>query len=659
MRKVTKEDGLSADIISENADKLKKLFPDAFTENGINFETLRQTLGDASILDEGEEKFGLNWFGKKKARQISLIPSIGTLRPIEADSVNWKDTKNILIEGDNLEVLKLLRKSYGNQVDLIYIDPPYNTDKDFIYPDRFSEGLEAYLKYTGQKADDGSWALSQSGREKTGRKHTNWLNMMYARLSVCKHLLKNKGVFMTSIGPEEVSNLISICNEVFGEENKVSVITWEKGRKNDSTYFSESVEYLLVYAKNLSAVAEDGLWRERKPGIDLALDFYKNLRKETDDHNDIENKMRGFYDNLDDENPTKELRHFYRSDKHGLYFGGDISSASTSIPDYEIPHPKTGKPCKKPSRGWGCNPDEMERRISDNRVHFGEDETTIPLKKNYLFEVDSIVKTPVIYKDGRAATRFQKNIFGDVVFENPKDHEVLADLFSYCKKQGGTVLDFFAGSGSTGHSAWLSSLAGVPFRFILVQIPELLSPSNKKHRKAIAKGYKTIADVSKARLKLTALTLKKDSVKDIDYGFRVFKLTNSNIKVWNPDRLDLESSLLTHKQSILDDRSEQDVLYELLLKRGLDLSAKIEEKSVLGKTVFAVEKGALFVCLTEEIKREDADAIANEILKWHSELKPENTQVFFRDSAFHDDNVTKSNIVAILEQNGIHHVRSL
>lgn len=659
MKKVELEDGQSADIVSENISKLKELFPDAFSEGGVNFDTLRQLLGDASVLDEGEEKYGLNWHGKKKARQIALTPSTGTLLPCPDESVDWANTQNLFIEGDNLEVLKLLQKSYANKVKMIYIDPPYNTDKDFIYPDKFTEGLATYLRYTGQKTEEGDWVVSESGREKTGRKHTNWLNMMYSRLHVAKSLLSQSGVIAISIGPEEINSLLSLCSEIFGEENKISVLTWEKGRKNDSTYFSESVEYMVLFAKNISTLSELGPWRERKKGIDDALGQYDTLKDKGLSNEDIQNEMRKWYSTLDNDNPAKELEHFYRSDDRGLYFGGDISSASTSIPDYEVFHPVTNKPCRKPSRGWGCNPDEMERRIKDGRVHFGEDHNTIPLKKNYLLEVDSIVKTPVIYKDGRAATRFQKKIFGDVVFENPKDHSVLADIIGYACRSGGIVLDFFAGSGTTAHAAWLNCIEGKQFRFILVQLPEALDESKKQHKKAINLGYSTISEVAIARLKKTAEDLTADSEQVIDSGFKVFKLQTSNIMSWNPDRTDIEESLLSHEEHLLEGRTEQDVLYELLLKRGVDLAVPIESREVSGKNIYSIGYGVLFACLDESITKEQVEDIAQAIIAWYGELAPSSdTHVFFRDSAFRDD-VSKTNMAAILEQNGITHVRSL
>lgn len=229
MKHVTPEEGQSANIIVENIERLKELLPDAFTENGVNFETLRQLLGDVQVLDEGEEKYGLNWHGKKKARQIALSPSTGTLLPCPEESVNWDTTKNLFIEGDNLEVLKLLQKSYANQIKLIYIDPPYNKEKDFIYPDRFQDDLSTYLKYTGQVDDEG--IKLSSNTETVGRKHTAWLNMMYPRLRLAKSLLTKDGAIFISIDENEILSLRAICNEIFGEENFVAQIVWQKSRK--------------------------------------------------------------------------------------------------------------------------------------------------------------------------------------------------------------------------------------------------------------------------------------------------------------------------------------------------------------------------------------------------------------------------------------------
>lgn len=337
-------------------------------------------------------------------------------------------TDGVLIKADNFHALNLLRERYRESVKCIYIDPPYNTEQDratgkFLYKDGYA--------------------------------HSSWLAMAANRLDIAKELMSDEGVTLASIDDNELNNFRLLMNHIFKEENSVSLLTWEKGRKNDSTYFSESVEYILIHSKNKQALSAKGVWREKKLGADKVLSAYADLRASLgDNHSLIETRMRAFYRSLHKDDPAKKLRHFNRSDDRGLFFGADISSASTSIPDYEVFHPVTHKPVKKPERGWGATEEEMLKRIADNRVLFGEDETTIPLKRSYLFEVDSIVKTPVLYKDGRAASKVVEEMFNFKSFPNPKDAEILSDLISYCtsyEKQI-TVLDFFAGSGTTAHA---------------------------------------------------------------------------------------------------------------------------------------------------------------------------------------------------------------
>ena len=270
MKKAQPEEGKSADIVSENIERLKELFPDAFSEGGVDFEVLRQLLGDAKVLDEGEEKYGLVWHGKKKARQIALTPSTGTLLPCPEESVDWDTTKNLFIEGDNLEVLKLLQKSYANKVKMIYIDPPYNTGKEFIYPDKFQENLDTYLKYTGQVDDEG--IKFSSNTESTGRKHTNWLNMMYSRIKLAKNLLCADGLIFVSIDDNEQSNLKLLCDEVFGEENMLAQLVWKKsyGGGAKSKHVVGLHEYILVYAKNKEQIG----FLELPPKDDV-MKYYK------------------------------------------------------------------------------------------------------------------------------------------------------------------------------------------------------------------------------------------------------------------------------------------------------------------------------------------------------------------------------------------------
>jgi adenine-specific DNA-methyltransferase len=348
MKHVTPEEGQSANIIVENIERLKELLPDAFTENGVNFETLRQLLGDVQVLDEGEEKYGLNWHGKKKARQIALSPSTGTLLPCPEESVNWDTTKNLFIEGDNLEVLKLLQKSYANQIKLIYIDPPYNKEKDFIYPDRFQDDLSTYLKYTGQVDDEG--IKLSSNTETVGRKHTAWLNMMYPRLRLAKSLLTKDGAIFISIDENEILSLRAICNEIFGEENFVAQIVWQKSKKGDSKLVAIVHEYILCYAKDKTQAIESGLWRTRKEGVDEVLEKYQTLREKYGfDHSKIRDEMMGWYRNLKDSDPRKAHKHYNWSDERGLYFPDNFAGPDDgrdSRPRHDIFHPITGLSCK-------------------------------------------------------------------------------------------------------------------------------------------------------------------------------------------------------------------------------------------------------------------------------------------------------------------------
>jgi adenine-specific DNA-methyltransferase len=376
--------------------------------------------------------------------------------------------------------------------------------------------------------------------------------------------------------------------------------------------------------------------------------------------------MRHFYDGLDRSDPAKKLRHFWHSDDRGLFFGDNISSASTSIPDYEIVHPKTGKSCKKPSRGWGCNPDEMERRIAEDRVLFGQDETTIPLKKSYLLEVDSIVKTPVLYKDGRGASMTLRGLLGPAAFDNPKDHLVLAEFIAYMAPADALVMDFFAGSGSTAHAVWhQNAVDNGTRRYILVQLPEPLDPNDKNQKAAVhfcdqIGKPRNIAELTKERLRRAASKIIEDNpLFKGDMGFRAFKLASSNIRAWEVDRSDIEHSLLKHSDHLILGRSEQDVLYELLLKLGLDLCVPISTRTISGKAVHSIGGGALIVCLADGLTRDVIESLSAGILGWYEELAPAvETRVVFKDSGFVDD-VAKTNMAAILNQGGLPDVRSL
>jgi adenine-specific DNA-methyltransferase len=635
MEQVKFNEGQSLDIISENIEKLKGLFPEACSEGGINFETLRQLLGDESVLDEGEEKYGLNWHGKKKARQIALTPSTGTLLPCPAESVEWEKTQNLFIEGDNLEVLKLLQKAYANKVKMIYIDPPYNTGGEFIYPDRFQENLDTYLKYTGQIDDDGQ--KFSSNTESSGRKHTNWLNMMLPRLKIARGLLKEDGCIFISIDDNEQASLRKLCDEIFGEENFISNIVWQKkyARQNDSKTLSNSHDHILLYAKNIE------FWKAGKiPKTEDQLKGYKNP----------DNDPKGLWQSV------VYTCNKTRSERPNLYY--PITNPFTGIDVYP-----------DESRVWAYEEQRTLRNIEEGRLWWGKDGgLEKPRMKSYLEEVGAGVVPDTLWLrsevgDTQDSAREISKIFGAPVFDTPKP----VKLLKHCMKvanccDNDLVVDFFAGSSTLGHAVYsINADDSSNVRFIAVQLPERLDEKkptqNVAYKFCLKNSLKAnIAEISKERLRRVGGGFKESNV---DSGFKVFKLSESNIRSWTPDHSDLEESLLSHEEHLIKGRTEEDVLYELLLKRGVDLAVPIETREVSGKSVYSIGYGVLFACLDGAISREQVEGIAQGILVWHAELCPSSeTHVFFRDSAFADD-VSKTNMAAILEQNGISHVRSL
>lgn len=668
MDRVTLQDGESANIVKKNIEQLKSLFPEAFGDGGVNFDALRQLLGDAGVIDEGEEKYGLNWHGKKKARQIALTPSTGTLRPCPGDSVAWDATQNLFIEGDNLEVLKLLQKSYAGKIKMIYIDPPYNTGRDFVYPDTFQDSIHNYLELTGQV--EGGLKKS-TNTETNGRFHTDWLNMIYPRLNLARSLLRDDGVILVSIDDSEFPNLRRVMDEVFGEENFLATLVWDRNRKNDAKYFSVGHEYMAVYAKNESSLSENKIiFRGEKDGIEEIKEEFRKLEElHGSDYSKVREGLIGYYKTIQDDDPRAPLKRFTKVDEKGPYRDdGNINWPGGDGPRYEVIHPVTKFPCKLPVSGWRYpSPERFWEEVDKGRVVFGPDETTVPRVRTNLFENTDQVMVSVHYSYAQtSANEFISLFDGARVFDNPKPVTDLRRLTGYLTGPDDLVCDFFAGSGTTGQAVMAQNAAdGGNRRFILVQLPESLDPQNKDQKNAAdfcrkIKKPLTIAEITKERLRRAAEKVKKDNHGfDGDVGFKVFKLSSSNIKLWSPNRADLEETLLSHQEHLVEGRTEQDILYELLLKRGIDLAAPIESKAVSGKNIYSIGYGALFACLDENITSSDVESVAQGILQWCGELNPaSDVHVFFRDSAFSDD-VVKTNMAAILEQNGITHVRSL
>jgi len=633
----TSSEAQSTDVMAANIEQLKALFPGLITEgpNGVavNVDVLKSLVGDKTATD-ADEKYGLNWHGKRQARKLALTPSTGTLLPCPDESVDWDTTQNLMIEGDNLEVLKLLQKSYAGKIKLVYIDPPYNTGSDFVYPDDFQDNIRNYLELTGQ-LENGKKISSNT--EAGGRFHTDWLNMMYPRLRLARALLRDDGVIFVSIDDTELGNLQCILNEIFGEENFQANISWQKRytRSNNTVDFTTVVEHILAYSKSEA--------------------FSVNLLDRTKDAD-------ARYTNPD-------------NDPRGPWKGASILNPATpqQRPNlcYPIRNPNTNQVTNPSTNAWRRSRLEFERLQSEGRLYWGMDgRQPLPAIKMFLSDARDI--TPInLWEHGYAGntddgTRDLRQILGEKVFDNPKPVQLISRVIEHGSDADSIILDFFAGSGTTGQAVLTqNSLDGGKRRYILVQIPEPLDPADKLQK--VAADYckqidrpLSIAEITKERLRRVGKKIQDENPMFAgDLGFRAFKLDTTNIRAWSPDRTDLAKTLLDHEEHIQVGRNQQDVLYELLLKLGLDLCVPIESRTIASKDVHAVGGGVLVACLSERIANEDVEQLAHGIVQWQKELNPAvETTCIFRDTAFSND-VAKVNMAAILEQSGIGTVRSL
>jgi len=607
-------DTQSADIVAGNIEALRALFPEAFTEGKIDFEVLKQCLGGA--VDDREEKYGLNWHGKRRARQIALTPSTGTLLPCPEDSVDWDTTQNLMIEGDNLEVLKLLQKSYVGEVKLVYIDPPYNTGSDFVYEDDFTNSIQNYLEVTGQ-VQGGKKITSNTSA--SGRFHTDWLNMIYPRLKLAKSLLAKDGILMISIDDNEVQNLRIVCDDIFGEESFLIQFVWRRRSMADSRNqdrASTDHEYVVCYKMPEAQL------------MGTPIDQTK-------------------YSNPD-------------NDPRGPWFSADLTGIANKQErpnlHYDLVNPDTGIVYPpSPTRGWSCSLETMQRLIAEDRVLWPAKPDGRPRSKKFLNEVTKFETGFSSWLDqvGQTSegTQTIQRIFGEKAFQFSKPPSLMKALIEQTTKgKSGIILDFFAGSGTTAQAVMeLNSTDGGSRRFILVQLPEPMDS-----------GFSTIADLTRERLRRVAKEIaNKQPLIKTDLGFRAYKLGVSNIRAWSPEPSDLEGTLLAHAEHLVPGRNEADILTELLLKLGLDLCVPIETKDIAGKSVHSVGAGALIVCLSDGISRETVEGLAQGIIAWWQALAPAgDTRIVFKDSAFADD-VAKTNMAAILNQAGIKDMRSL
>lgn len=612
----------SEDVLVERMQQLRELFPEAFTENKVDFERLRQALGEE--VTEGRERYGLSWAGKSEAVRNIQTPSVATLVPDREESVGFDATENLFIEGDNLEVLKLLQKGYHGRVKMIYIDPPYNTGNEFIYPDNFREGIDDYLRYSGQSNGDGMKLSTNT--ETGGRYHSKWLSMMYPRLFLARNLLREDGVIFVSIDDHEVHNLRLLMDEIFGGENFVASVMWEKvhTRKNSARYFSVSHDYVLCYARLKQAKKGD-------PGWDRRL---------------LPRENTSAYSNPDD-------------DPKGPWKVDPVYANNPYSADYRIKKPNGVVLGPPEGQYWRFSRETWEGFIESRAVIWGKDKS-YPMVKRYLSEVQQGLVPITIFSrsfagDNSLANSELSDLLGAArVVDYPKPSLLIKRLLQISTSEDAEdiVLDFFSGSGTTAHAVLdLNTHNSGNRKFIMVQLPE---PTDNP-------DYPTIADIGKERIRRVIEKLNDEDEGKLDThthththtslpdrGFKVFKLTSSNFKIWDgagasEEPEDLAEQLRAFAENVLPDRSREDILYEILLKSGLPLTAEVELLTVAGREVYAVSSGLLMVCLE--------DHVDEELVRGVVELEP--GRFVCLDTAFDGNDKLKTNAVLQMKDHGI------
>ena len=582
----------SKNIVNDNISKLKELFPSCVSEGNINFDILKQELS-SSLIDDKKEKYELTWPGKKQAIFEGNKKTTNTLIPIKEKSVDFDNTKNTYIEGDNLEVLKILQESYLNKIKCIYIDPPYNTGNDFIYNDDFSKTANEELEESGLIDEYGNRLVTNSSSN--GRFHSDWLSMMYPRLKLARNLLTDDGVIFISIDENEIHNMRKICDEIFGETCFVSQLGWQKvyAPKNQARYFSNDYEYILCYAKNIDKVYINELPRTEA----------MNLR----------------YKNPD-------------NDPRGDWKSGDcVGSGERKNGHYEVVSP-TGKKYDVPEgKHWVYAPETMKKMIEDNRIWFGKDGNSFPSVKQFLSEVGGRKASNLLLHEDYGHTDMAKKdlikLFPDLTrppFDTPKPVKLIKMLSILGMEKDDIILDFFSGSATTAESIMqLNSEDAGKRKYILVQIQEKINDSE-----AVSKGFGTLCDIGEERIKRAAKKIKDETNADIDYGFRVYKVDSSNMKevFYKPSDVG-QMDLMEYLSNIKEDRTPEDLLVQVMLDLGLPLDLNIEEKSISNNKVFFVENNSLVACFDNQV---DIN-IVDEICKYNP------MKVVFKDISFKTD----------------------
>ncbi len=619
----------SKSIPDEQKEKLRHLFPEVFTEDTIDWERLQRTLG--ADVENGKERFGLTWRGKAECFRIIQEPSIGTLKPVMGESVDWDTTQNLFIEGDNLETLKLLQKSYYGKVKMIYIDPPYNTGKEFIYPDKYSESLDTYLAYTGQVNAEGK--KFSTNTETAGRYHSNWLNMMYPRLFLARNLLRDDGAIFVSIDDHEVHNLREMMNEIFGEENFIASVIWQKvfSPKNTAKYFSEDHDYVLIYAR------DSEIWRPKfLPRTEDAESRYSNL----------DNDPRGVWSSSD-----LTARNYY------------------SKGTYEVTSPSGKKFKAGIGTYWRTSYERFLELDKDNRIWWGNNGSNMPRLKRFLSDVRQgfIPQTLWKYEDVGHTQEAKKELLEFVAFEQNenvlntvKPTRLLQRILQIATDgtENEIILDFFSGSATTAHAVLSQNqLDGGNRSFIMVQLPEPLPiPESKLKsiadigRERVRHVIKKIEDTRKDAAKQKTLSNEPDAPQNL--GFRAFRLDTSNFTVWDgrvPTNGKVEKQIELFIDHIDPRSTDEEILYELLLKSGFALTTPVAEKKIAGKKVYSINDNALLICLEHELTKD--------LIVKMAEIKP--ARAICLDTGFKGNDQLRTNALEIMKSHGVTDFRTV
>ena len=628
---------MSRDVVGGNVQKIAALFPQCVTERldkegkpelAIDFDKLRAELSN-EVLDEGEERYQFTWPDKRAASRLANTPTTQTLRPCREESVDFDNTQNLYIEGDNLDVLKVLRETYLGKVKMIYIDPPYNTGNDFVYNDDFAQGKGDFEAQSGLFDNEGNQTVDpmQRNTESNGRFHTDWLNMIYPRLKVARDLLTEDGAILLHIDEHEVAILESICKEIFGAHNYLGTIIWDKRNpKGIVAGVAYQHESILVFCKNICEFSIKTPFLKEKENAKAMLSVVEGLIKK---YGGVTEKVRDEYKEWIKKHKAElsggELAYSFIDDEGRIY--QPVSMAAPDKPETRshrpLLHPITRKPCPVPSKGWRFTDSKMDEILYLGKVEFGKDETTQPRQKYFLKENMTESVSSLLYYGGSDTAM-------GLPFDNPKPVYVAQRLVSSIAKENDIILDFFSGSATTAHAVMkLNAEDGGHRKFIMVQLPEVTDEKSEA-RKA---GYNNICEIGKERIRRAGRKVKEEAgimAQDLDIGFRVLKLDSSNMEdvYYTPDDFNA-NNLFTLADNIKPDRTGEDLLFQVMLDLGIELSAKIEKTEIAGKEVWCVDGGYLMACFDRDVN----EATITEIAK----QKP----VYFvmRDASAANDNV--------------------